>query len=65
MVPAIFTKGGLHVDIQIVGPRGGNALSLSAAQAIEERTGGFRKPPLLQNLQKTWSSNNLFYCVMI
>lgn len=47
VVPAGFTKGGLPVGVQIIGPRGGDALTLSVAQAIEEQIGGFHWPPLL------------------
>jgi amidase len=50
VVPAGLTKGGLPVGVQIIGPCGGDALTLSVAQAIEERIGGFRAPPLCVNV---------------
>ena len=46
VVPAGFTKNGLPVGVQIIGPRNGDALTLSVAQAIEEQIGGFQWPPL-------------------
>ncbi|MCQ4190979.1 amidase family protein [Methylocystis suflitae] len=48
VVPAGFTKSGLPVGVQIIGPRGGDALTLSVAQAIEKEIGGFRAPALMQ-----------------
>jgi Asp-tRNA(Asn)/Glu-tRNA(Gln) amidotransferase A subunit family amidase len=35
---------GLPVGVQIIGPRGGDALTLAVAQAIDEQFGGFSAP---------------------
>jgi amidase len=45
-VPVGLGQSGLPVGVQIVGPRGGDSKTLAVAQAIEERLGGFRAPPL-------------------
>jgi amidase len=45
-VPTELNAQGLPVGIQIIGPRGGDALILAVAQAIDEQIGGFRAPPL-------------------
>jgi amidase len=45
-VPAGLTARGLPVGVQIIGPRSGDALTLSVAQAIDEQIGGFRAPPI-------------------
>lgn len=44
-VPAGRTPGGLPVGAQLIGPRGGDARTLSLAQAIDEMIGGFVPPP--------------------
>jgi len=44
-VPAGVTPGGLPVGAQLIGPRGGDARTLSVAQAIDEQIGGFTPPP--------------------
>jgi amidase len=46
VIPAGLTKGGLPIGVQIVGPRGGDSLTLSVAQGIEEEIEGFCPPPL-------------------
>ena len=45
-VPVGFSASGLPVGVQIIGPRGGDSKTLAVAQAIEDRFGGFRPPPL-------------------
>lgn len=52
VVPAGLTKGGLPVGLQIIGPHGGDELTLAVAQAIEERLGGFRWPPVVTSAGK-------------
>ncbi len=44
-VPAGRTAEGLPVGVQIIGPAGGDSRTLSVAQAVEERIGGFEAPP--------------------
>jgi amidase len=44
--PVGFGASGLPVGAQIIGPRGGDAKTLAVAQAVEERLGGFRSPPM-------------------
>lgn len=46
-VPAGLSKAGLPVGAQLIGPRGGDARTLAAAQAIEAEIGGFLAPPPL------------------
>ena len=48
-VPVGITAGGLPVGVQIIGPAGGDSRTLSVAQAIEERIGGFVGPPALKS----------------
>lgn len=45
-IPAGLTVGGLPVGAQLIGPRGGDAKTLSLAQAIEENIRGFTAPPM-------------------
>lgn len=45
VIPCGLNGDGLPVGIQIIGPRGGDALTIAVAQAIEERLGGFIPPP--------------------
>ena len=44
-VPVGLDPSGLPVGAQIIGPHGGDALTLAVAQAFDERLGGFRRPP--------------------
>ncbi|MDR3511574.1 MAG: amidase family protein [Caulobacteraceae bacterium] len=44
-VPAGLSTSGLPVGVQLIGPRGGDARTLAAAQAIEAEIGGFLAPP--------------------
>jgi amidase len=44
-MPAGRTHEGLPVGVQIIGPRGADSRTLSVAEAIEERLGGFERPP--------------------
>ena len=44
-IPAGQTPGGLPVGVQLIGPRGADSRTLAAAEAIEERLGGFVAPP--------------------
>jgi amidase len=46
-VPAGRTPGGLPVGAQLIGPLGGDAKTLSIAQAIDENVRGFTPPPPL------------------
>lgn len=46
-VPAGLSKAGMPVGAQLIGPRGGDARTLAAAQAIEIELGGFIAPPAL------------------
>ena len=45
VVPIGLTAGGLPVGVQIIGPRGADARTLSVAQAIDESVCGFVAPP--------------------
>ena len=45
-IPVGLAASGLPVGAQIMGPRGADSRTLAVAQAIEERLGGFRPPPL-------------------
>lgn len=45
-VPAGRDASGLPVGVQVIGPRGGDALTLAVAQAVDERLGGYVRPPL-------------------
>jgi amidase len=45
-IPAGLNDRGLPVGVQIIGPRGGDVLTLAVAQAIDEQIAGFRAPPL-------------------
>lgn len=45
-VPAGFTPAGLPVGVQIIGPHGGDAKTLAAAQAFDEEIRGFAAPRL-------------------
>jgi amidase len=44
-VPGATTDDGLPVGIQVVGPYLEDRTALAGARAIEERLGGFRRPP--------------------
>lgn len=44
-VPIGLTSGELPIDVQIIGPRGRNSLTLAVAEAIEAKFGGFHAPP--------------------
>jgi len=46
-VPAGRTPGGLPVGAQLIGPRGADSRTLAVAEAIEDRLGGFTRPPAL------------------
>jgi amidase len=41
-----WKRSGPAGGIQIIGPHGGDVLTLAVAQAIDEQIGGFRAPPL-------------------
>lgn len=43
-IPAGVSGQGLPVGVQLIGPRGGDSRTLSVAEAIEARLGGFRAP---------------------
>jgi amidase len=45
-IPAGLNDRGLPVGVQVIGPRGGDVLTLAVAQAIDEQIAGFRAPPL-------------------
>jgi amidase len=45
-IPVGQTPAGLPVGAQLIGPRGSDARTLAAAEAIEARLGGFVAPPL-------------------
>ena len=45
VVPVGRTRAGLPVGIQIIGPAGGDAITLAVARRIEETLGGFEPPP--------------------
>jgi amidase len=47
-IPIGLTPDGLPVGAQLIGPRGGDSRTLSAAQAIELELGGFAAPPPLK-----------------
>jgi Asp-tRNA(Asn)/Glu-tRNA(Gln) amidotransferase A subunit family amidase len=40
-----LTADGLPVGVQIIGPRGRDSLTMSVAEAIEAKFGGFHAPP--------------------
>ena len=44
-VPVGLTAEGLPVGVQIIGPRGRDSLTMSVAEAIEAKFGGFHAPP--------------------
>jgi len=44
-LPIGLTRSGLPVGAQIIGPYGGDAITLAIAEAAEHETGGFRPPP--------------------
>ncbi|HWA62071.1 MAG TPA: amidase family protein [Caulobacteraceae bacterium] len=46
-VPAGHAASGLPVGVQIIGPRGADSRTLAVAEAIDERLGGFTRPPPL------------------
>lgn len=45
-VPALRTKEGLPVGVQLVGRRGADRLALGAARLVESALGGWQPPPL-------------------
>src|SRR5579863_8107163 len=45
-IPAGQTPSGLPVGVQLIGPRGADSRTLAAAEAIEDRVGGFVAPPV-------------------
>jgi amidase len=45
-IPAGVSTGGLPVGVQVIGPEGRDAQTLSAALALEQASGGYRAPPL-------------------
>jgi amidase len=45
-IPCGLNDNGLPVGIQIIGPQGGDALTIAVAQAIEEGISGFTHPPI-------------------
>ncbi len=45
-IPIGTDANGLPVGVQVIGPRGGDSKTLAVAEAIEERLGGFRPPPM-------------------
>ena len=47
-IPAGQTHEGLPVGVQIIGPRGADSRTLSVAEAIEEKLGGFIPPPKVE-----------------
>jgi len=47
-MPAGRSSDGLPVGAQIIGPRGADSRTLSIAEALEERLGGFERPPALE-----------------
>ncbi|MGA0602934.1 amidase family protein [Caulobacter sp. KR2-114] len=47
-MPAGRSAEGLPVGVQIIGPRGADSRCLSIAEALEERLGGFERPPALE-----------------
>ncbi len=47
-MPAGRASEGLPVGVQIIGPRGADSRTLSIAEALEERLGGFERPPALE-----------------
>ncbi len=47
-VPCGLTSDGLPIGLQIIGPRGADALVLRAARAFESAHGGIPRPPLFQ-----------------
>ena len=44
VICAGFTEAGLPVGVQIIGPPGGDAVTLAAAVSLEASAGGFRSP---------------------
>jgi amidase len=45
-IPAGLAASGLPVGVQLIGPLGGDAKTLSLAQAIEENIRGFEPPDM-------------------
>lgn len=47
-MPAGRSSEGLPIGVQIIGPRGADSRTLSIAEALEDRLGGFERPPALE-----------------
>ncbi len=45
VVPTGLTPGGLPVGVQIIGPFGGDRITLAAGAWLDEILGGFTAPP--------------------